>query len=163
LESRRAKLESSPPTLSPADVTPADDPYLLPPDEVTIEVAVDGASDLYVLRDGLIWDHLEGHKPGLPSRPGRYVLVDGKPWYPHWQVNAASTDAEQSDAYLLKLGAPVWDVAVLSVSDPDGEPNPGRGSVNHEYDEGRLKLSFKDPADGAGLYRVRLRRPRPGG
>ncbi len=132
------------------------------PEEVTIDVWVDGVSDLYIFRQGMVWDHHSDQKPGRPDELGKYLLVNGQKWYPEWLKNSAAvSEPDQSEGFAMPLGPPVWEVEVVSIGDPEGRLHTARGNVTPAYGDGELKLTFSDPAPGFGAYRVRLTRPNP--
>lgn len=163
LRSELNDLRNHPPELPLAAFRPPDDPYLAGPLDVVIEAWIDGKSSLYVGRDRLVWEHESAEKPGWKDAFGKFVLVDGQKWYPQWQANSAAVAGEdRSNPYYLPVGIALWDVEVLSITDAEGgAANPDRGTVSHEHQEVYLKITFDDPANGAGEYRVRLTRRNP--
>lgn len=154
------ELRNYPPEIPLVAYQPPDDPYLPQPHDVVIDAWIDGKSTLYVGRDRLVWDHESWQKPGRTDNLGKYVLIDGQKWYPEWQSNSAAVEgADRSAPYYYPVGATVWDVKVLSITDAEGgAENTDRGTVTHEYESSYLKITFDDTGQGAGDYRIRLTR-----
>ncbi len=135
-----------------------EDPDAVPLKGLTIEAAVDGKSSLMVTPDGLYWEHHEHGLPGTPEGTRSFVLVNGRKWHLHWQINPDGTAT--SETLPLKVGGLSHDARLLSLRDSSQGPhNPKRGGTKfeeHPLGAQPSRITFDDHAVGAGLYNVRL-------
>ena len=154
------ELRNHPPELPITAYDPLDDPFIPPQIDLVIEALIDGNSILLVARDQMVWQHETWEKPGWTDDSGRFVLVDGEKWYPEWKLNSAENAVQDSSrAWFLPIGPGLWDVEVLSITDPaTGRESPQRGTVTPTQEDTFIKIDFNDHAGGPGEYRVRLTR-----
>ncbi len=137
-----------------------EDPFETSVGEVLIEARVDGRSDLHLDGDGIYWEHHSGTAPGESDAKGKFVLIDGRKWYPQWEGDPQRTPVE-SEYFPLRLGSAAWSVAVLSVHETAGAAHvSGRGTakIRHENDES--VVTFSDTKPGSAVYRVLLHKQR---
>ena len=130
-----------------------------PPDGVTVEAFVDGKSSLMVAPEGMYWEHHADALPGMPEGNRSFVLVNGRKWYLHWHKDFEGNSV--SEPLLFKVGGLSQDITLCSLRDqPNGPHNPGRGGIEvqqHPHGIEPTRITFNDPAAGAGLFRVHLR------
>jgi hypothetical protein len=157
----REIAQSAIPTVFPLEAfVDRNDPYAAPLDSFEIEAQIDASSAMIVTRHGVHWENNRGHKPGTDSPSGKFVKVNGAPWYVRWANNSAAVEGkDESELYRLPLGPAIWDYEVLSVTNAaDGQSNPSRGAPEYDVGDDRVELEIDDNADGAGIYRVRFTR-----
>jgi hypothetical protein len=134
------------------------DPYAAPLDSFEIEAQIDESSAMVVTRHGVYWENNRGAKPGTVSPSGKFVKVNGAPWYISWINNSGAVEGEdQSVLYRLPLGPAIWDYELLAVTNAsDGRPNATRGVPEHDVHDDHTELEIDDNAEGAGVYRIRF-------
>lgn len=137
------------------------DPWSKPVESIVIEALVDGKSDLIVLPDGLAWRHHSWNKPGELEDKRRFVLVNGRKWYPQWsRTEPTEASADVSEMYPLRIGPVAHDTHVLSIQEERGGKHvPERGKVKgvqNEDTEGLLVVTIDDAKSGPAWYRLLL-------
>jgi hypothetical protein len=157
----RELTQSAAPTVFPLEAfVDRDDPYAAPLDSFEIEAQIDASSAMIITRHGVYWENNRGNKPGMDSASGKFVKINGAPWYVTWSNNSAAVEGQdRSNLFRLPLGPAIWDYEVLSVTNAgDGQSNPGRGAPEQDVRDDHTELEIDDNADGAGIYRVKFTR-----
>ncbi|SFJ41781.1 S1C family serine protease [Planctomicrobium piriforme] len=139
-----------------------DDAFAPDLDEVEIEANVTGASRLIISKDGFVWQHEHGDKPGQSDADGKYLLINQQRWNLNWSRSTpASETPDISAPFKIRLGPAIWDLAILSVNG-DSEQKAGVSMAIVEHSDRSIALQFDKSDQPQRLFRLRLTKQRFG-
>jgi hypothetical protein len=125
-------------------------------DEIVIDALIDAECLLHVTPTGLYWENIRFSRPGREGGRNEPTWVNEQSWQPEWALPPEAKGHDLSKPLALLIGKADFKLEVLSCGSERGKSGAAQGSVELQAAGVNQVVHFKDPANGAHWYRIRL-------